>query len=471
MDERERQYREYLALREHNRQSETEESDGFSRNDAKYGRYFANNSKERRKLSITDTPYGSSELRRKQQEKQRRDREMQEYLAAREGGGSAGGRLGRSGRSGRSIARNKAYEKTSRKTGGKIPGKMKGRNRRLKGIVAVLTLLVGGTVVAGIAALVMALGALGSMEHLDIDKDAIGINPSVASQLEGYTNIAVLGIDARADEDDSNARSDAIVVASINNETDEVKMFSVFRDTMLDVGDQGLDKITHAYFYGGTQQSLYALNSNMDLNIDKAVVINWKTVADIIDSVGGIEIDLQESEIDEMNKYIPETARNVDGPDTPVESAGKQTLNGVQAVTYSRIRKDAVTGDYRRNERMKIVFKETFKELKSSGFLTMFKVMRKAMPEVKTNISSADILGMMIKFKSYDMTDSTTGWPYDVGSWTGNAGAGYAWYGPPVNLANNVSKLHEQFFDQPAYQPTDTVQQISNEISYRTGIY
>ena len=348
---------------------------------------------------------------------------------------------------------------------------MKGRNRRLKGIVAVLTLLVGGTVVAGIAALVMALGALGSMEHLDIDKDAIGINPSVASQLEGYTNIAVLGIDARADEDDSNARSDAIVVASINNETDEVKMFSVFRDTMLDVGDQGLDKITHAYFYGGAQQSLYALNSNMDLNIDKAVVINWKTVADIIDSVGGIEIDLQESEIDEMNKYIPETARNVDGPDTPVESAGKQTLNGVQAVTYSRIRKDAVTGDYRRNERMKIVFKETFKELKSSGFLTMFKVMRKAMPEVKTNISSADILGMMIKFKSYDMTDSTTGWPYDVGSWTGNAGAGYAWYGPPVNLANNVSKLHEQFFDQPAYQPTDTVQQISNEISYRTGIY
>ena len=172
-----------------------------------------------------------------------------------------------------------------------------------------------------------------------------------------------------------------------------------------------------------------------------------------------------------MNKYIPETARNVDGPDTPVESAGKQTLNGVQAVTYSRIRKDAVTGDYRRNERMKIVFKETFKELKSSGFLTMFKVMRKAMPEVKTNISSADILGMMIKFKSYDMTDSTTGWPYDVGSWTVNAGAGYAWYGPPVNLANNVSKLHEQFFDQPAYQPTDTVQQISNEISYRTGIY
>ena len=151
---------------------------------------------------------------------------------------------------------------------------MKGRNRRLKGIVAVLTRLVGGTVVAGIAALVMALGALGSMEHLDIDKDAIGINPSVASQLEGYTNIAVLGIDARADEDDSNARSDAIVVASINNETDEVKMFSVFRATMLDVGDQGLDKITHAYFYGGAQQSLYALNSNMDLNIDKAVVIN-----------------------------------------------------------------------------------------------------------------------------------------------------------------------------------------------------
>ena len=93
------------------------------------------------------------------------------------------------------------------------------------------------------------------------------------------------------------------------------------------------------------------------------------------------------------------------------------------------------------------------------------------MPEVGTNMSTNEIVRMMLKFKAYDMTDSTTGFPYDVGGWTGYAGAGYAWYGPPINLSNNVSKLHEQFFDQGGYTPTDTVQEISAEISALTGLY
>jgi anionic cell wall polymer biosynthesis LytR-Cps2A-Psr (LCP) family protein len=207
------------------------------------------------------------------------------------------------------------------------------------------------------------------------------------------------------------------------------------------------------------------------LNIDEVVVINWKTVADIIDSVGGIEIDVQESELDELNHYIHETAVNVDGPTDKVKEPGKQTLNGVQAVTYARIRKDAVTGDYRRNERMKIVFSQTFKAVKQAGPMKMLSVARNAMPEVKTNLSSMDIVKLMAKVKSFDMTDSTTGFPYDVGSWTGYGGAGYAWYGPPINLANNVSKLHEQFFKQGGYTPTDTVQEISNRIAETTGLY
>ena len=76
-----------------------------------------------------------------------------------------------------------------------------------------------------------------------------------------------------------------------------------------------------------------------------------------------------------------------------------------------------------------------------------------------------------LKFKSFDMTDSTTGFPYDVASWTGYGGAGYAWYGPPVNLSNNVSKLHAQFFNQEGYDPSETVDEISNSISNLTGIY
>jgi len=101
----------------------------------------------------------------------------------------------------------------------------------------------------------------------------------------------------------------------------------------------------------------------------------------------------------------------------------------------------------------------------------MLSVARNAMPEVRTNIGTFDIMKLMLKVKSFDMTDSTTGFPYDVGSWTGQAAAGYAWYGPPINLSNNVSKLHEQFFDQEDYTPSETVQEISNSISYTTGLY
>ncbi|MGX8773730.1 MAG: LCP family protein [Bacillota bacterium] len=456
MDEKERQYQEYLALRQHEQEEEINRE--YFSNDDKYGQFFPDDRKKTRRISVTETPYGASEMRKAQKEKERRDREMQDYLAAREADWDRRGV--------RSGVRHSDHDGYS--------GKKKSRKSRKRRsgsplmVIAIVFVLAAVLAVAGAGMLFMTVA---SAEHISIDKNDIGINDGVAASLDGYRNIAVLGTDARKGDDESNVRSDAIIVASINEETNEVKMFSVFRDTLLDVGDGTLDKVTHAYAYGGAQQSLKTLNKNLDLDIDEVVVINWKTVADTIDAVGGIEIDVQESELEELNKYIPNTAKNVDGPKDKVESAGKQTLNGVQAVTYARIRKDAVTGDYRRNERMKIVFSETFKKIKHSGPLKMLSVARHAMPEVKTNIGTGSIIRLMLHVKSYDMTDSTTGFPYDVGSWTGYAGAGYAWYGPPINLANNVSKLHGQFFNQDGYDPTETVYEISNSISYLTGIY
>ncbi len=475
MDEKERQYQEYLALRQH--QQEDEINREYAARDEKYGQFFPDDRKQTRRVSGSETYSGVPDMRREMKERARRDREMREYLAAREAD-----RNERGVRSGivhtdydeygnyRSTKSNKKKYRELKKAAKKI-GKTGRPRKRLPApvmtifvaLVLALVLFVGGGAIV--------LATVSSAEHIPIDKNDIGINEGAAASIDGYRNIAVLGTDARAGDDESNVRSDAIIVASINEETNEVKMFSVFRDTLLDVGDGTLDKITHAYAYGGAQQSLKALNKNLDLNIDEVVVINWKTVADTIDAVGGIEIDVQESELDELNKYIHETAINVDGPADKVESAGKQTLNGVQAVTYARIRKDAATGDYRRNERMKIVFSQTFKAVKHAGPLKMLSIARHAMPEVRTNMGTIDIVKMMLHAKSYDMTDSTTGFPYDVGSWTGYGGAGYAWYGPPINLANNVSKLHGQFFDQEGYTPSDTVQEISNNISNLTGIY
>ncbi len=359
--------------------------------------------------------------------------------------------------------------KKAGKTGGNGSngGKKKKKGKGLKItliIVLVLVLGLGGAIVGVLA---VATSTLNNVTKVELDPATIGIDPAVDEQLSNYRNIAVLGIDARNMSDDSGSRSDSIIIASINRETNEIKMFSVYRDTMLDLGDDvGLDKVTHGYYYGGPTKMLYTLNHNLDLNIKEVVVVNWKAVADLVDAVGGVEVEIQESEIQQMNKYIINTQKHIGGSKELIEAPGKQTLNGVQAVTYSRIRKDAATGDYRRNERMKIVVKAVFEKCKSMDYKTIKKISKEIMPEIKTNMSSADMLGMMLKLNTFDMTSSTTGWPYNVRGWTGNA-----WYGPPVTLSSNVSQLHEEFFEQTEYTPTQAVQDISAAISAKTGYY
>lgn len=424
-----------------------------------------------RSPSITETPYGASELRKKAKQQQEEQRQKEEYLKARAEAEEAKKNSGLRARLQRSRSEKEEspYRNSDRRSGeGAV---RKSQNKGLRIALIILLVLVLGTGGLAAGAFAVTASTLGKIGKLKVDQNELAISSKAADNLADYTNIVVLGVDARDVKDDSDSRSDAIVVVSINNETNEVKMFSVFRDTLMDLGgDKGLDKITHAYFYGGAQDSMKALNKNMDLNINRAVVINWKTVAEVIDTLGGIKIDVQESEIEEMNKYIPGTAKTTGSKKKLIEHAGKQKLNGAQAVTYARIRKDAATGDYRRNERMKIVMAKTFKKAKKADLFTLKEICDNAFPQAKSNLTTGEMMSMALKFKKYDMTSSTTGWPYDVEGWMGYAGAGYAWYGPPVTLSSNVAKLYDDFFGISDYEPTDTVQTISNDIVTLTGL-
>ncbi|MBQ6371250.1 MAG: LCP family protein [Firmicutes bacterium] len=437
-----------------------------------YREYLRLRQETRKTTPITETPYGASELRKRMKEQ---EAQKQAYMRERAAEEEAASRK-KFGRGRRGEARRRSEEEALFRNADRQPRpERKTRKRpksKLRTAIIILIILVFGLGALTVCAFGMAAATLGKIGDLDINKRDLEISQTAASNLDDYNNIAVLGVDARNVDDDSDSRSDAIVIVSINKKTNEIKMFSVFRDTLLDLGgDAGLDKITHAYFYGGAQRTLQALNKNMDLNIDKAVVINWKTVAEVIDALGGITIDIQESEIEEMNKYIGGTAKTTGSEKKKIKHAGKQKLNGAQAVTYARIRKDAATGDYRRNERMKIVMAKTFKKAKKADIFTLKEICDNAFPQAKTNISTRELMSMALKFKSYDMTSSTTGWPYDVSGWMGYAGAGYAWYGPPVTLSSNVSKLYDKFFEMPDYEPTETVRTISENISTLTGLY
>lgn len=341
----------------------------------------------------------------------------------------------------------------------------KKKGRRIRRIILLVLLLL---IIAAVAGVMFVMGLMGKVGTVEIDQSALGIDPQVEQALDGYQNIALLGVDARDMSDYENCRTDAIIILSLDKENKAIRQLSVYRDTYLHVNEQyGYDKVTNVHAYAGTTATLHTLNENMDLNIKETVIVNWKAVADAIDGLGGIDVEIQDSEINEMNKYIKDTQRNIGGSKKKIKKAGMQTLNGNQAVTYARIRKDSVKGDYRRNERMKIVVSAAVEKAKKTNPLKLNQIASQVLPEIKTNMDTNSMMRVMMSFIRNDMTESA-GWPFNVGSWTNYNGA---WCGPPVTLKTNVSELHEKFFGQPGYEPTQAVQDISAEISRRTGLY
>lgn len=343
--------------------------------------------------------------------------------------------------------------------------KKRRKGRRALRFFAVLILLLA---TACGAAVFFAMGLMDKVGKVDIDKSALGIDPQVAQELQDYRNIALLGVDARDMESYDESRTDAIIILSIDRKNNDIRQISVYRDTYLHVNEKyGYDKITNVHAYAGTTATLHTLNENMDLNISETVIVNWKAVADAVDGLGGIDIDVQKSEIKEMNKYIKDTQKNIGGSKKKIKKSGMQTLNGNQAVTYARIRKDSAKGDYRRNERMKLVVSAAVKKAKRTSPIKLNEIAEQVLPQIRTNMDSKGLIEVMMAFVRGDMTGSA-GWPFKTAGWYNTNGA---WCGPPVTLESNVKKLHKKYFGKPDYGPTKTVQDISSEISRRTGYY
>lgn len=346
-------------------------------------------------------------------------------------------------------------------------GKPKKKRKNTKLIIAVSLVLVAVVVLGGVigTGLTVVHNKLDMVGEVKVNRKALGIDSRVAKELANYRNVALLGIDARDMDSDEQTRSDAMIIASVDKRTNEVRLVSLYRDTYVNIGDNyGLDKMTHAYFYGGATQTLQTINRNLDLNCEEVVVVNWKSVADTVDALGGLEIEIKESEIKEMNKYIKDTQKNIGGSKKKIKKAGKQTLNGIQAVTYARIRKDSAEGDHRRNERMKIVLAAAFNKAKTLSLNQLNEIANEILPDIKTNMTTNQMMEVLLELASYSITDSKS-WPYNWTDWTHNG----IWYGPPVTLERNVVQLHEEFFEQKDYTPTDTVKDISNSISSITG--
>lgn len=285
---------------------------------------------------------------------------------------------------------------------------------------------------------------LSGLNHIDFDENSVTVNTGISESLNGYRNIALFGLDTREDNF-SNSRSDSIIIVSINQKTKDVKLTSIYRDTYVDIEGYGLDKITHAYAYGGPELALSTINRNLDLNVTEFVTVNFETVKIVVDALNGIKLEITNAEAEQIG----------------LSSGGTYTLDGNQALAYARIRK--IDSDYQRTERIRTVLDAAFDKIKTMGISELLNFIDVVLPHISTNISTNEIISMAPLAVSFNIAESS-GWPNDVQGYSSDA-----WYGVPVTLESNVSELHEDLFGETNYTPSQTVQEINDEIINRTG--
>ena len=300
---------------------------------------------------------------------------------------------------------------------------------------------------------------LDKVQYVNIPEEDIEVNEGVEENLEEYRNILLLGLDSTSF---TGSRSDCIILVTINNRTKNVKLTSIYRDSYLDINNYGLDKITHAYAYGGPALSMSSINKNLDLNVKEFATVNFDTVVSVVDAIGGVQIPITSEEVKYINTYIKAVNTQLGRNSSSITTPGTYTLDGVQALAYSRIRYTD-GGDYKRTERMRDVLTAVFAKAKTKSIPELNSLLDTLLPHVYTNISKDEIIALLPQAASYNVTDSI-GWPYEVKGITLDR-----WYGVPVTLEQNVKKLHEQVFGETDYTVSDTVKSISNKIINKTG--
>ena len=210
------------------------------------------------------------------------------------------------------------------------------------------------------------------------------------------------------------------------------------------------------------------MNRNFDLDIRNYVSVNFNALVDVIDALGGLEIELTQEEAYYSNGYAAETSRVVGQEMVKIdEVAGTQLLDGVHAVSYARIR--YTTGnDFKRTERQREVLEKTMEKAKKADIFTLNKIVDKVFPQISTSLSITDMLGFVSNIMEYNVVE-TTGFPYalttseEVREHKGS-------YVVPIDFVGNVTKLHQNIFAEDWYEPSNKVQQIHDDIIYLTGI-
>lgn len=297
-----------------------------------------------------------------------------------------------------------------------------------------------------------------------LDTDQLNISDEIELDGTGYLNVALFGLDTRAAIEEMGTRSDTIMVASLNRETKEVKISSIYRDTVLQQDDGSYNKANAAYSYGGAEEAVAMLNKNLDLDIQHYLTVDFSAMVDVINELGGVDIDVMEEEIYYINGYGAEITENTGVTTAQVTETGMQTLDGVQATAYARIRYTE-GDDFKRAERQRTVLTKMVEKIQTANLSTLNKIIDKVFPKVETNFTLPEILAYAKNVKDYEL-GSTQGFPDEnITPTLDDIGSAVV----ADTLASNVSELHGFLFGEAGYTPSSTVREISDEIDYMVG--
>lgn len=362
---------------------------------------------------------------------------------------------------------------TKRSSKAKALARKKAKKRKKRIILFIVEILI-------LAVLLLVLYAVfntDKIQKIKINEEDIVVNEKVEENtaMKGYRNIALFGVDSRDEKLGKGTRSDTIMIASINEDTGDVKLCSVFRDTYLNLGNDSYNKCNAAYAKGGPEQAINMLNMNLDLNVTDYVTVGFNGLIKTIDALGGVTLDINEDEIKHLNNYqISMVGKSTDGKTftanegvdyTPVTQAGRQRLNGLQATAYCRIR--YVGNDFTRAQRQRTVLNAVMDEAKKASPSQLNKILNNVLPNVSTSLDVEEMGEVLKNLNKYNITGSD-GFPFESNRDTGTVGKKGSCV-IPADLSQNVVLLHQFLFDDNEYTVSEQVKQYSNKISSDTG--
>lgn len=217
------------------------------------------------------------------------------------------------------------------------------------------------------------------------------------SMEESYVkNVLVIGTDTR-DPSEERGRSDSMILVSMNSRTKEITMTSFMRDVYVEIPNNGYGKLNAAYSYGGPELLMDTLEENYDISIDDYVMITFAACAKMIDAVGGVKLELSDDEAQAVNEILISEVNEIMGDDREddlLSSGGTLTLDGKQALSYSRIRYVG-NADFERTERQRMVMQQVMQKATKNPF-RLASICMSALPEMTTNLSAGELYGYAV---------------------------------------------------------------------------